>query len=112
MNDIESDMETPLGPYATLDIRPPIGVGAANGDAADIVPGTNHKSISCKTQKETTCMLTGPDTTSIQGDDALVHASHAHTPPSGTKPLPTGSGLSGQQNTDTPDVATHVALHV
>jgi hypothetical protein len=50
-------------------------------------------------------MLTGPDTTSIQGDDALVHASQAHTPP-------TGSGLSGQQNTDTPDVSTHAALHV
>jgi hypothetical protein len=67
---------------------------------------------SCKTQKETTCMLTGPDTTSIQGDDALVHASQAPTPPSGTKPQPTGSCLSGQQNTDTPDFATHAALHV
>jgi hypothetical protein len=82
----------------------------ANGNAADIVPGTNDKS--CKTQKETTCMLTGPDTTSIQGDDALVHASQAHTLPSGTKPPPPGSGLSGQQITDTPDVATHAALHV
>jgi hypothetical protein len=56
--------------------------------------------------------LTGPDTTSIQGDDALVHASQAHPPPSGTKPQPTGSVLSGQQITDTPDVATHAALHV
>ena len=48
----------------------------------------------------------------MQGDDALVHASHAHTSLSGTKPPPTGSGLSGQQNTDTPDVSTHAALHV
>jgi hypothetical protein len=70
-----NDMETPHGPDATLGIRPPIGVGIANGNAADIVPGTNDKSY--KTQKETTCMLTGPDTTSIQGDDALVHASQA-----------------------------------
>ena len=56
--------------------------------------------------------LTRPDTTSIQGDEAVVHASQAHTHPSGTKPPPTGSGLSGQQNTDTPDVSTHAALHV
>ena len=77
-----NDTETPHEPDATLAIRPPIGVGVANGNAADIVPGTNDKS--CKTQKETTCMLTGPDTTSIQGDDALVHASQAHTLPSGT----------------------------
>jgi hypothetical protein len=72
----------------------------------------SHSPTPAKHKKKTTCMLTGPDTTSIQGVDALVHASHAHTPPSGTKPLPTGSGLSGQQNTDTPDVATHAALHV
>ncbi len=77
-----NDTETPHEPDATLAIGPPIGVEVANGDAADIVPGTNDKS--CKTQKETTCMLTGPDTTSIQGDDALVHASQAHTLPSGT----------------------------
>ena len=105
-----NDTETPHEPDATLAISPPIGVEVANGDAADIVPGTNDKS--CKTQKETTCMLTGPDTTSIQGDDALVHASQAHPPLSGTNPPPTGSGLSGQQNTDTPDVSTHAALHV
>jgi hypothetical protein len=84
--------------------------GLPMGSAADIVPGTNYKS--CKTQKETTCMLTGPDTTSILGDDALVHASQAHDPLPGTKPPPTGAGLSGQQNTDTPDVSTHAALHV
>ena len=35
------DTETPHEPDATLGIRPPIGVGVANGDAADIVPGTN-----------------------------------------------------------------------
>jgi hypothetical protein len=27
---------------ATLGIRPPIGVGVANGNVADIVPGTNE----------------------------------------------------------------------
>jgi hypothetical protein len=35
-----NDTETPHGPDATLGIGPPIGVGVANGNVADIVPGT------------------------------------------------------------------------
>jgi hypothetical protein len=41
-----------------------------------------------------------------------VQASQAHAPLPGTKPPPTGTGISGQQNADTTDVSTHVALHV
>jgi len=108
-----NDTDTPQGPVrpdATLGIDPPIRVGAANGNAADIVMGTNDKS--CTTQKKTTCMLTGPTTTSIQGDDALVHASQAHAPPPGTTTPPTDTGIPGLQNADTNDVSTHAALHV
>jgi hypothetical protein len=47
---------------------------------------------------------------SFFGRPSTGYSSQAHTPPSGTKPPPTGSGLSGQQNADTPDVSTHAAL--
>jgi hypothetical protein len=46
-------------------------------------------------------------------DMTHLYTPREHTPPStGTKPPPTGSGLSGQQNIDTPDVSTQAALHV
>jgi hypothetical protein len=45
--------------------------------------------------------------------DALVHDSQAPAPLPGTKPPPpTGTGISGQHDTDTTDVSTHAALHV
>ena len=38
-----NDTETPHGPDATLGIRPPIGVGVANGNAADINCAGNQR---------------------------------------------------------------------
>jgi hypothetical protein len=79
-------------------------------ECADIVTGTNDKS--CNIQKETHMHADRTRNNIDQGDDAPAHASQAHAPLPGTNPPPKGTGISGQQNADTPDVSTHAVLHV